>query len=317
MRPALASLVLASSCAPLVVQDAREVGTIQGPAINGRDGGASLRIRDGDGVHDVWVFGDSFTTAEDADGISFHSSSYSITDDLDARDGLDEFVEPLDAVGSPLPFPDATDDERAYTLAHLPDDSGACDAEPCFARWATWPGTNVAVDDGFLVFYGLIHADPDGFASRGNSIATWTGDLADRPVRPVLDVDPEHPTLLFRAGEPTFGTGAIVVDDLLYAYGCDVGGFLAAPCKLGRVPVADALERDAWTFWDGGGWSADLSRAVAVVDAAPIASVAWNEHLGRYVLVYSAILSNDVVSYTRNGDRAFVSETVLVVVALD
>ncbi|MCK7678331.1 DUF4185 domain-containing protein [Corynebacterium sp. CCM 9186] len=68
---------------------------------------------------------------------------------------------------------------------------------------------------------------------------------------------------------------------------------------LGRVPVADFPDEDAFTYFDGEDWFSpgdggsdsagrDLDAAVAVLDA-PVSelSVSWNEHLGKFLALYT------------------------------
>jgi hypothetical protein len=66
------------------VSSAAEIGVVgQSTAIVGRDGGWGVRAFG----REVFVFGDTFVTKADATGSSFHSNSYSFTDDTNAADG--------------------------------------------------------------------------------------------------------------------------------------------------------------------------------------------------------------------------------------
>ena len=72
----------------------------QSPLILGRDGGWASRVFD----HEVFTFGDTFVTQPDVNGTSFHSNSFSFTDDLVAADGITGLEDRLDAAGLPLPL---------------------------------------------------------------------------------------------------------------------------------------------------------------------------------------------------------------------
>jgi hypothetical protein len=160
----------------------------------------------------------------------------------------------------------------------------------------------VASSDGTraYVFYDKIFGGPNGqwdFRSVGRSIAVWNR-LEEPPARPVINPGSEHPTLLFPAGDVQMGHGAVVENEMLYAFGCE-SGWLKWPVIVGRVPFDQALERSAWRFYTGNGeWSADWTRAIPVLEGAPMLSVSWNRWLDRYISVYSVPLKNRIVVRT-------------------
>lgn len=287
----------ASGCAEPAearVLGADEVSVLeQSPLIAGRDGGGSALVWG----WSVWVYGDTVLRVEDEAGQTWHHNSFSMTEDLDASDGITGFVERLDSAGAPLHLVAPTPEEAAFNAAHAGD---PCAEEPCGARWAPWPGEPIydAARDRALVFYGLIYAEPGDFAFRGvgQSVALW-GGLDELPERPVVDRDAEHPTLLFGEGEPGWGAAATVVDDDLYSLACDGSGF-GDPCRMARVPLEAVLDRSAWRYWDGESWSTRMGSAASLFDGAPILTLSWNQHLDRWTAVYSRPLSNDVMLRT-------------------
>lgn len=294
----LACLVAGPGCeapAETAVVSAEEVFVLeQSERIQGRDGGGS-------GIAwgwSVWAYGDTVLDIPDEEGETWHHNSFSMTQDLDASDGITGFEEPLDSAGAPRYFVAPTPDEAAFNEAHRGD---PCAEEPCGARWAAWPGEPVydAARDRALVFYGLIYGEPGDFNFRGvgQSIAIWNG-LDEQPERPEVSPGAEHPTLLFGEGEPEYGLGATILDDALHCFACGGDGGFERPCTLARVGLDDVLDRTAWEFWDGSRWSADLARAEPLFDGAPIMTVSFNEHLDRWVAVYSDLISNDVVLRT-------------------
>jgi hypothetical protein len=267
----------------------------QSATIQGRDGGQSGLVFG----RSVWTFGDTVLNQPDAEGVNWHHNSWSFTDDLVARDGVHGLGERVDAAGAPTYLVAPTDDEAAYNAAHYGD---ACAEDPCGARWAAWPGAPLwdAGSGRALVFYGLIHAAPGdfNFQGAGTGIAVWS-DFASAPERPVVSPGTAHPTLLFGEGEPGWGTAALVEDGTLYAFACDTdnGGF-SPPCSLARVPAAQALDRRAWRFYDGSGWSSSMADRAAVFSGASTVTVERNAYLGAYTAVYAETLSNRVVIRT-------------------
>lgn len=294
LRLALLPLVLVlAGCgrdADLTVRSTAEVFVLpQSSAIQGRDGGQSGLCWG----KSIWAYGDTVLTLNDVEGTNWHHNSFSVTGDLDAAGGIDGFSEPSDAAGAPLYLVPPTPDEAAFNAAHRGD---PCAEAPCGARFAAWPGAPVfdAKRGVTLIPYGLVHAAPGDFNFQGvgQSFAIWH-DLSLPPERPVLDPEAQHPTLLFGAEEPGYGLGVSIEDDMLYAFACAQDGF-SFPCTLGRVAPDQVLSRAAWSFWDGDRWSSDMGAAKALFDGASILSVARDAHLGLFLAVYSAPLSNEV-----------------------
>lgn len=262
--------------------------------IRGRDGGYSAVW----GNRSIWVFGDTFINVEAEDGSTFLSNTWSWTTDLDASDSLQELTERRDTVGAPALFFRPTTTEHAFNQRHL---SNNCQAEPCGARWALWPGALVydSTQNRMLAFYQKIYAEPGSFNFRGvgYGIALW--EDFDSPVtRPVIDASAEHPTLLFQADEPAFGSATFMADDLLYVYGCKQEGF-DKPCYLGRVSPARILDRSTWSYYQGPQqWTATLSEAIPLFSGNDIISISYNAYLEHYLAVYSRPLGRTVVART-------------------
>lgn len=112
----------------------------------------------------------------------------------------------------------------------------------------------------------IAYSDDDG--------ETWSVDGS-----PVWDNDEG-------AGSDNFQMVAFVESEgYLYVFGTRSGRSGAA--QLARVPSGSILDKEAYTYWDGNGWSADQQKAQAVVDA-PVSelSVQWNEHSKRWLMMY-------------------------------
>jgi len=297
----LLGLVLLGGCSSppaAKVADATELAPLRNPPhVVGRDGAATARAWG----RDVWMFGDTFLDVPNADGFNFVSNTFD-TSALAVVDAGVQLVEPLDDAGAPASLLQPTPDELAYDVAHqqLPD--GGCQQTPCGGRFATWPGTTLfdPADGGTaLVFYALVQAAPGdfNFSVIGQGIALWT-DAAQPPTRPLLDLcDGGPPTALFCQDEPNWGEAGALFDGGVYAFACEQSG-LAYPCRLARVPFAQALDRSAWQFWSGGDWAAAPSAARTLFEAGPIMSVFFNESLGAWMAVYSKPFSNEVAYRT-------------------
>jgi hypothetical protein len=284
---------------PDLVLGVREVGLIPDPpGAGGRDVGFSVKF----GGHSVWIFGDTFFADAAADGYRWRSSGWSYTDDLDASDGLTGWTHAVDGNGKPLQLLPHTAAEQAFDDAHNGTPCPA--ANDCGARRTPSPGA-VVVDEPSgraLVFYSKEATEPSGsysFQAQGSSVATWASP-AQPAVRPAVRPELTDPTLLFTSEEPPFGAAAVVAGDKLYAYACP-GGSLSNPCRVGRAPLASALDRSAWSFYAGSDWSSDLSAASAVFEGAPLFTVHYSPYLGKYVAFYLVPLGTDMA--LRTADR--------------
>lgn len=291
----LTTVLLLAACAGEDVQleQAKEMGLLETTtAVKGRDGGYSGLVFG----RSVWLYGDTILSLEGEDGSSWRHNSWSFTTDTNAADGLGPFEERVDDLGAPRPFFAGTAEERAFNAAHAGED---CE-DPCGARRALWPGALIWDAEGSraLVFYHKIYGEPGpwNFYGLGSGVAIWT-DFEESPVRPEPKVIDGEPTLLFSADEGSFGAAALIHDGFLYAYACDGG--LDKPCLLGRVPPGEVEDRSAWKFYaDDGTWIENVADADPVFDGAPMLDVHYNEHLRRFLALYSRPLSNDVVVRT-------------------
>ena len=289
-------LLLACHAPELQVLSVNELGPIeQSSMIRGRDGGYSALVFD----HSVWLYGDSILSMENEEGSSWCNNTASWTQDFDASDNLTDFTDWVGDRLVPVEFLPQTEEESAFNDDHSGDH---CLEEPCGARWAMWPGAIVddPERDRALVFYHLIYGETGewNFESVGSGIATW-GGLDQQPERPVVDPDHEQPTLLWHDPIAAFGAAALVEEDTLYAFACE-GGW-DKRCLLGRVELAEALELDSWSYWDGTDWSSELDRAAGVFDAHTMLSVHYNATLERYLAVYNRPLDDRV--YLRTAER--------------
>jgi hypothetical protein len=95
---------------------------------------------------------------------------------------------------------------------------------------------------------------PDGFVPVGVALAEWD-DAAGLYV-----ADGGY---LFTADRPNFGDAALVVGDLVYAYGCRGSGWLTDACYVARAPADRLHDPTAYEFYRSGG------------DFGPSADDAW------------------------------------------
>ena len=283
----------------LLVTNAKDLGPIPtNPDILGRDGAYSALFQGAS----VWLYGDTFIAKADAQNRTLFSDSWSFTTDLNAQSGLTGFQERLDSTGAPTMILPETPAEQAFNQAH---NLNNCQAQPCGARWALWPGAIVVnpADNTALIFYTVVSAQPGAFNFQGigASVATWQS-LQSLPQRPTLNppIVANHPDLIFTQNEPGFGSAAFISNGTLYVYGCGIGTNGADKgCRLGKVAPSSAQDRSAWTFYAGNGnWSSQLGDAVSVFTGDDILSVSWNNYLQSYVAIYSQVFSQNVMIRT-------------------
>ena len=268
------------------VAEVRDIGTVSFvPHTRQQTGGFSAAM----GGHSIWVFSNASISGRGEQGWKWLDSSWGVA--TIAPNGLPTIMNATprtEEIRALLPL---TSDEAAY-------DSSKQDARctvDCGSRWIISPTTIVQDKAGqrLLVFYSKSLRQNDRSDRRaGNSIAVFR-NFKSPALRPSVRPGSEEPTLLFGADEPSWGSGAVVVGDSLYAFACDCKG-LACPCLLARAPVREALDRVTWRFYAGGGiWSADWRLSKPVLYRHPPLNVHWNEYLGKYVVV-TAFLSHQI-----------------------
>ena len=243
------------------------------------------------GAGHVRVYGDSVTTEAGTYPNNWRNNTMSWTDDLDASDGVTDFVQPLDTDGAPREFFPRTDDEQAFNVEHLDHGDGTCDAtdgEPCGARWAIWGSGPVEdIERGrALLTYGKVHAAPGefNFSILGTSLAVWS-DFETAPVRPLVDGTLDDPRLLFDASEGEFAIPVAHAGDL-YLFSCSGQGAAEHGCRLARAPLDHVLKRSAWQFRGQGKWVASADQAAQLFDGSPNMTVHFNAHVGRWLALY-------------------------------
>lgn len=256
---------------PYQAESSRDLGPLEfDSSIRGRDGGYSTLFQG----RSVWLFGDTMLNVESVDGSNWRTSTFTTTADLDLLDGLPSFEEPLDSNGAPHLFIAYNDQEREYNQQVA---SGDCD--DCEHPWVIWPMDVAVVPETgeALVFYMKIK----DWENYGTSIAVWR-DLEESPERQNPRPESAEPTLLFQGDDPRLGTAAVVHEGFLYAYRCETR------CRVGRVGLADVMDRDSWTFYAGDGeWSSNSDDARVITRANHITSIRWHEPLGRFLAIYS------------------------------
>ena len=269
-----------------------QLGTVQqNQVIYGRDGTFSALV---DGKS-VWTFGDTPMSVPGVLGNSWDDNSLSWTTDLDASKGINLNHDLLDSTGAPAEFLPYLPWEREYNYQH---DKNHCTVKPCGAEFAMWDGP--VIDDParnrtLFYYYELYRGVPgmQGWDTVGGGIAVYTpGQGINRPIE---NPGSKTPTLMWGPKDEEFNSGAIVVDDMLYSYGC-VGGFLVDNCQVARVLLADALDITKWTYYAGNdNWSTNPADAVTIFQGGAAANqVFYNAYLGVYMNIYNPALNNDM-----------------------
>lgn len=237
----------------------------------GRDGGYSGAL----GGKSLWTFGDTFMSQPNSiDGSHV----------LSATAGWSTFADPLALVQ-----PVGSDDLPSQLIPYTADELAANEAD-ALNGWALWPSGLLDTGDALgLVSFQRVHREGgSGFMS----VAVGTARIAvDATIATRTAGD------LFAAPEPLF-IPQLVDTGYVYAVACAPSGFLNQSCQLARAPLAMAEQRAAYEFWDGAGYTSDITRAADFIDRGNAPSIVWNAHLGRYLSVVSEVLSNTILLRT-------------------
>ena len=280
MRSLLPLAALLAGCAAptLSVEQVVELDPLDAPAgIVDRAGGTSALWGD----RSVWVFGDTALDAVAADGRDWRDNSWATTADLDASDGIALDV-PTDTDGVPLEVLAPTADEQAYNDAHFGANCAPDDDDPCGSRRVVVPGPLVVNGDSALLFHWGLQLEPGTVGrGRGVGLALWSD-----PAAPAERLLVEGSPWMFPDDGDAPGTAAALHEGTVYSFGC---AGLERSCKLLRAPVGESAQPDAWQWYDEGTtWLDTPDQADVLFTGGERMSLAWNEALERWLVVYSA-----------------------------
>ncbi len=198
----------------------------------------------------------------------------------------------MDSSGALERFIPFTADEINYNTTH---NSSHCTAPThCGASLALWPGPIVydpATQQVVVPFGEIVRGgDISGFQGVGAGLAV--GKIAHNGYmdlsRPIENPGSSTPTLLWSAGEQSFTDESFILNGYYYAYG-GKGVFVTTEELLARVPVAELLQKSAWTYYAGNGvWSSNVADAVDVFDGgAAGSSVFFDAYLNEWIAIYA------------------------------
>ncbi|HYH10749.1 MAG TPA: DUF4185 domain-containing protein [Thermomicrobiales bacterium] len=208
------------------------------------------------------IFGDTFGI-DDSDWRS--NVAAVITTDQDPSDGLT--------------FDRMITDEPGHAKVLIPQDAVEGEEVTIIPTYGIAVGDRLYLHYMQVVFWGppgQWDLGASGFAYSDDAGETWT-------------VDPNATW----PGDSNFGQVAMErVDDHIYIFGIPGGRF--GGVNLARVGAELLLDLDAYEYWDGSGWAAEIEAATTIVPA-PVGelSVRWNEHYRTWVMMY---LNEDLYS---------------------
>jgi hypothetical protein len=275
----------------------------------GRDAGNSGQV----GNRIVWIFGDTLTPS----GLRTATAGWA------RGDNPFHLEEAVDRRNSPYAFFPFAANEQAFNEAHTeppaccleyescPHTNRYCECPPatdCATRIAIWPGDVFEVSPGEAIAYYdsfIIGAAPYDFERLGTGLARFRE--GDSVAQRVLGTDGQ-PLSIFTAEEPGFTTGVLVPErsgPMLYLFATTDPVACNIDVIASRVPLAQASDRNAYTFWNGSSWVADLAEAKPILDDVEggLGSVMWNDYLGSYLSGTSGLCTGGSKFYMRTAPR--------------
>lgn len=267
----------------LYVSSARDVCHFPPPLNNGKvvaqDGGMSVRL--GDDVY--FLFGDTYVDSNGDGGLTvpgdglITGGTIARTADLDAADCLT------------LTYKTGSHGFASPLLEVAP-------GEDC-----VWAGTPVVANGRLYFFYSSL---PDGHCTLADieadtGLARLVGD--PREMRAERVGAGPRGELFWRWGEPQFSYAMSVSDeagDWIYVLGMAPSGPPGIYVTRVREQAIESL--DAYSYWDGSGWSTDFwqARPIFTTDERGITnmpSIAYSAALGRYLATYSCGFAGTLV----------------------
>ena len=262
-----------------------EMGLVkQNAFVQCRDGTYSAMV----GKKAIWTFNDTCLTSGGVLGDQFIDNTLAWNTKLDASQGITLNKDKKDADGVPVRFVPFTANEIAFTAART-------------RATRSRSGRATSCDDPArkreLIFFGAVY--------RGNRRRLQRRRRRHRGRRP--DVHDRHPPgpeprpERARAELHVVGRRAVVHRRLrarrrhaVRCYGGQGVG-LVTHVHVARVPLADALDKTKWTYWDGTQWSAKNQKLATVYQGGAAGdTIFWDDYLGEFVTVYQPFQSNDV-----------------------
>ncbi len=260
-----------------------EMGLVkQNKFVQCRDGTYSALV----GKKAIWTFNDTCLAKGGDLGDQFIDNTLAWNTNLDASAGIRLDKDKHDSQNVPVRFVPFTAGEIAFTAAHQPNEI------------AIWPGHLVPdpARDRELIFFGAVYRGSDiGFngVGAGIAVADPTFTTVTRPAQS-LDPNAKEPSYMWAAGEQSYTGGYVLVGDMLYCYGGQGVG-LVTHVHVARVPLADALDKTKWTYWNGTAWSTKNQKLATVYQGGAAGdTIFWDDYLGEFVTVYQPFQSNDV-----------------------
>jgi len=254
----------------IVVDQVVDLGAFPAPpTVVGRDGTTSALV----GNQLVWTFGDTFLSKATPDD---KTSVRSATAGWGAPDAALAITDAVDDGGVPLQFIPYTSTELAKNTA-----------DP-LNGFALWPGDVIPVDanNAVVLFQHILRQGGSGFTAD----AVGTAHITPGATQAVRDT-----AFLFQSPDPLFGSSGVTIDgDNAYFFECEQQGF-GFHCKVGRAPLASVTNRSAFEFWNGTAYVSDVTQAAFFINGVGAGlTISWNAWLGRWLAVYSKVLSDDV-----------------------
>jgi len=249
----------------------------------GYDAGMSLRF----GSHSYWFFGD---TLRDRDG------DWQIDNLLEGFSFGTHVGRTFDTAGGDCftAFTFKEDGNGEATVA-FPKAGNEC---------VTWPAGAIGTSTGKLYSYF------EGWGTcSGGTVSNPQGTGLVRFTDPPLDMNVVRvPGYIFDPGPPFWGhalaasnAGTCGTQHWAYVFGSMPDGDVL----LSRVLDASIEDRTKYLFWNGTAWVANAGAAAPIFTSTLGTlnglSVAFNEHLDRYVAIYSCAFATQIcLSYTNN-----------------
>jgi hypothetical protein len=169
-----------------------------------------------------------------------------------------------------------------------------------------WPRSGYAEGGALVLFFVYVRLDPRaplGFVVEGSGVATGTVDP--------IQVDASRAARL-PASEPPLGSALLVHGGSAFVYRCAPGESLRGglfPCVVAQVARSALADVSAYRYFVAGrGFAGTLDEASIVVEGAPEFTVAFNRHLGRFLMVYVEPFSREVSVRTASAPEGPFSE---------
>jgi len=181
------------------------------------------------------------------------------------------------------------------------------------SKYVIWPLSGFVYNDLGYIFYEKFEIINNNYFNIADiGVGLSTAERGEIAVRLTPNKYEAEPTLFWAGGDVKWGAASIIAqDEYIYVYGKKTTDGLNPAYYVARVDASSATDISAYRYYNGSDWVVDDSSAASVFNGMNSLSLSYNDYLGKYIMVSSPPLSNDIEIRTAESPEGPFSEASL------